>query len=338
MSIDNRTPFEAQALPHVNEQGMNCRLLVMKGVWSLHNNQLSTRPVPALQIQRMPVMQKIGALMLHPQQKRVMQALDWLDRSIEWWPADSAPRKQGCELIICGYGHHTESTEQFECAVRWQDQTLSLEASGPRVWRNTMLQGAGAVQGPLLEAVRHVPLHPVFTWGGIDPQIIASNPQGMGQPHHQLKGLSDGAPMPWLQLKRIKSPTALLPPKPMAFGPWDSSAAQRQRYAGTYGAEWQQTRAPQPPEDQQAAFYNQAALPLQWKQPPAPGQFVQLHGMSRHGSRQLCWPSVKLHLTHANATQTLQADTCLVSTEDDAYAPVWRAIVPAHGPVQLHAS
>lgn len=338
MDIDNHTPFEVRALPHVDPQGRRVRLLVVKGIWSLHNNQLCTRAMAALQIQTAPHMVRMGDLMLHPQQKRVLRALDCLERNLEWLPADNAPHKRGFEMILCGYAHHATAQEQFECSVRWGDRSVSLQAVGPRLWRNTVLQGGGAVQGTLLEKVQHVPLHPAFSWGGTYPKIIEDNPLGMGQAHDERKDLDNSAPMPWLQDLRLSSPTALLPPKPLAFGPWDSSASQRKRYAGTYDEAWERERAPWPPLDQQAAFHNQAAKLLQWREPPPPGQRIELLGMSRQGPRRLHWPGVKVQATHAKKTHQLQPDTCLVSTEDDAYALVWRCILPISGPIQVTAS
>jgi hypothetical protein len=338
MDIDNRTPFEVNALPHIDQQGQRARLLVVKGVWSLHNNQLSTRVVPALQIQTSPHLVRMGKLLLHPQQKRVLQAMDCLERSIEWMPADNAPHKLGFEMIICGYGHQSTAQAKFECSVRWGDQDVSLQAMGPRLWQSTLVQGAGAVEGSLLEEVQHVPLHPAFTWGGIAPQIVQENPAGMGQPHHEMKALGNCAPMPWLQDKRLGRATALLPPKALAFGPWDSSAAQRQRHAGTYDQAWQRERAPLPPLDQKAAFFNQASPLLQWTRPPPAGQDMTLLGMSRYGTRRLHWPGVQVQVTHAQTARQLQPDTCLVSTEDDAFALLWRCILPAQGHVQLTAS
>lgn len=338
MDIDNHTPFEVKALPHVDPQGRRARLLLVKGIWSLRNSQLSTRAVAALQIQTSPHMVHMGDLMLHPQQKRVLRAQGWLDRRIEWLPADNAPNKRGFELIVCGYGHQATAQAQFECSVCWGDQRVALQAMGPRLWRNTVLQGGGAVQGPLLEKVQHVPLHPAFSWGGTYPQIVEDNPIGMGQAHHELKDLDNSAPMPWLQDLRLSSPTALIPPKPLAFGPWDSSAAQRKRHAGTYDQAWQRERAPWPPLDQQAAFYNQATPLLQWRDSPPPGQRIDLQGMSHQGARQLQWPGVKVQVTHANQTQQLQPDTCLVSTEDDAFALLWRCILPPDGRLQITAA
>jgi hypothetical protein len=65
---------------------------------------------------------------------------------------------------------------------------------------------------------------------------------------------------------------------------------------------------------------------------------MTLLGMSRHGTRRLHWPGVQVQVTHAQTARQLQPDTCLVSTEDDAFALLWRCILPAQGHVQLTAS
>lgn len=328
-SVANHTPFACALQPHVDDDGLHCQLLVAKGVWSLRTQQLADRP-GELVLRTTPHLVCIGDLQLSAAQRRVTE--DRKDERIEWYPSDVHPAKPLFDLIVCGYAHSAPACARIHAAIQWGQQRAELVAWAPRLWQPTRLAGGGAVAGPVLELVERIPVHPAFAYGGVSgAQAAIAHPQGMGQfdPRNAMAAQA----MPWLEhpghaIRHLSSGGALS--NPVAFGPWPASARQRAQHLGTYDDAWQRQRSPLPPLDLDPRHFNQADRRLQWPGPPAPGAMIHLHHLGRIGSQSLRWPHVGLRMQVAgHVAQTLAPDTCIIDTEAEQFAIVWRHQVPA---------
>lgn len=340
--VHNHTPFHAHLSPLVDDAGQRKQLLVVKGLWSLVHGGLADQTSGAAQhnarVQESPVMVRVRSLALSPGQREALG--DRCDDEIEWQPADVVPPKPQFDLIICGYAHSQAPVQRFFAEVRFREHRADLALHAPRYWQATLLSGGGAIPGPYLEAVRQVPLHPAFAFGGLaDNRSLTDNPIGMGHPRN-APSLAQ-IPLPWVEHPAHSAKAALPLPHASAFGPWPASAKHRRIHTGTHDERWLRERHPLPPADFHPRYHNQADPRLQWPEAPQAGEHIELHQLSpRANCRTLVWPKLRLHTRWGTQAQpahrTLQPDTCLVHTEEDTYAIVWRTLLPPDVSPQLH--
>jgi len=328
VSLTNFTPFAARAFAHVDTEGMQRALVVVKAVFNLNSNRLCSNR-SALPLRDRPLTLRLNDLELDPMQRRALSAQ--LDDELDWLPTDNSPPKPRFDFLVCGYAHapseHLNGSTEFESAVVRRHQTIGLRATAPRRWRRARSAEGGADASAHDGPVRKVPLHPVFSFGGpsLGPQPLF-NPQGMGMPR---RGQTlEATPLPWLEHPSHRVTTPGHPPQPSAFGPWPENAAHRIRYVGTWDQHWQQHTSPRPPDDHSMRFYNLADERLQWELPPAAGETIGLRNLTPYGSAQLTWPHLRprLQAVQQGTELPLMADTCIVDTEAQVYAVVWRAV------------
>lgn len=333
--IDNRTPFASVLLPHVNDRGQHCQLLVAKGVWSMRNQALADGP-RGMDMRKTPNVRRIGELQLSPMQRQVLGRR--IDDEIEWHPSDVYPVKPLFDFMVCGYACSAEPKEQFHAAIRYRNTSVELSLLAPRMWKPTLIAGAGAVPGAFLERVTSVPLHPAFAFGGdLEASPPSDNPQGMGQPsrRQELGALA----MPWVEHPRHRITSMAATTEPAAFGPWPASARLRSRYSGTFDKKWRQERSPLAPLDFDSRHYNQADPRLQWAQAPKAGEVIELHNLGIPGAQHIVWPDppLQVKLPRRPAIR-LHPDTCIVSPQDGLYALLWRCEIEANASPTLSVS
>lgn len=330
VELANRTPFATLTEPCVDAQGRHAALVVVKGVWRLSTGRLAD-DARVLAPRASPLLLAIGALDLEPAQRAAVSHR--LDEMIEWLPADTVPHKPRFDLIVVGHvwAPHGRALPELAASVQHGSRTTTVLAFGPRAWQPRLLSHE---PGPVLAPVRRVPVHPAFAFGGVGELAVLDNPIGMGG-LRQRPG-EPGLPLPWLEDPQRRLDVTRHVAPPLAFGPASVTAAHRRCHAGTRDNAWELSRAPQLPLDFDPRWYNEADPRLQFDRPPTPGEQLVFKHLSSRGRDDIIWPAVSPVL-HAPGTapRRLLADTCLVCPDDDAFAIVWRTLVPPHARLTL---
>jgi hypothetical protein len=110
---------------------------------------------------------------------------------------------------------------------------------------------------------------------------------------------------------------------------------QRNRFAGTYDARWQRTRAPLWPRDFDTRFFQAAPADQQVPGYLRGGEPLVLHNLVPEGTVQLVLPRLRIHVE----TQFKDGDestdavlhTVFVETEERRLTLVWHAAQRCHG-------
>lgn len=338
-ALQNFSPLATLVELHTDMAGQPWQLVIAKGVWRLDSNTLADRP-GVLAPQPSPLMVSARELQLDAAQRHVLG--ERLDQQLEWFPADAVPPKAAFDFLVCGYAHAPDGKPcaRFRAGVAWEGSGANgkpeerqhlLDIHAPRYWKATVLQGSGAVPGAPLAPIVQAPLHPAFAYGGgAAADSPPFNPLGMGRITSSKHTDGLPLPMPWLEHGGLRSAltTRLSNPPPAALGPWPAHAGHRRPHGGTFDATWRKERWPLPPLDLDPRYYNQADPALQWPHAPAAGSLIHLFNLTRAGSDCIRWPALRPVLDCNANTIPLRADTCIVDTEERAYAIVWRALVP----------
>ncbi|MDA8443917.1 DUF2169 domain-containing protein [Paracidovorax valerianellae] len=336
----NLTPFAAAVYPHVDDQGLTARLLVVKGIWELDRADRLADGPGMLGLHDRALALPIGELDLEPAQREALG--ERAAQEIDWMPSDAVPPKPRFDLIVSGYAHAAagKAEHRFMAAVAHGAQIVGLTLCAPRFWRKTLLQGGGGMPGDYLAAVRRVPVHPCFAFGGESHGgETLYNPQGMGSAAGHSGAAIERVALPWVE--HPDHPVTDLTRYPMAagFGPWPENAAFRLPHMGTRDLPWQRERAPRRPQDFHPLFHNQAEPRLQWSRAPAPGDTIALHQFTPEGLTRVIWPSVRPQATVGRQSALpLVADTCVVAPQEGRFAIVWRGLLPPSGAITVRAS
>jgi hypothetical protein len=336
VEMANRTPFAILTEPCIDAQGRHAALVVVKGVWRLSTGRLAD-DARLLAPRSSPLLRTIGALDLEPAQRAAVAHR--LDEMIEWLPADNLPFKPRFDLVVVGHAWAPQGRAQPQLAATVQrgQRQVTLLAFGPRCWQPRLLSHE---PGPVLAPVRRVPVHPAFAFGGVGEQgALLDNPIGMGGLRQQPDAPQARLPLPWLEDPHQRLDASRHVVSPVAFGPSSVTAAHRRCHAGTRDSAWARTRAPRLPLDFDPRWYNEADPRLQSDLPPAPGEHLRFTHLSARGQDDIVWPGVSpvLQVTGA-APQRLVPDTCVVCPDDDAFAIVWRTLVPPQARLTLQVT
>jgi len=119
------------------------------------------------------------------------------------------------------------------------------------------------------------------------------NPVGRGSRAPRASRQVEGDALPNLEDPRWPLRQFGDGPPPAGFGFVAPSWLPRRGYAGTYDADWKQTRAPFLPRDYDRRFSNAASADLVFERPLQGAEPVQLDGVSAEGRVRLALPTVR---------------------------------------------
>ena len=257
------------------------------------------------------------------------------------YDADLVLTKVNTDIVVVGHACAPAGTQVnlLDCGFRVGAVQKLVRVFGDRTWASN---GATTAQ-----AFEKMPVVYERAFGGTDPHSSDAathwdlrNPVGTGF-------VGDKPPPAGLRLPNIEDPKALIAqwkdkPSPAGLGVVATHWQPRAAMAGTYGAEWQETRAPllahdlddrwfqSTPPDQQAAGFLQGGEP------------VILHNLGPHGPGgrlQFYLPKVDLRFeTHFYDGSQVPHASCNLHTvilEPDLprVSVVWHTALPCHAKV-----
>jgi hypothetical protein len=198
------------------------------------------------------------------------------------YPADVCLRKPGTDVIFvakaCAPGGR--AVPSFDVRVEVGSLRRSLTIFGQRLW----VDKGGALTAP--QPIAEIDLRYDHAWGGRDDEdgeVVeeARNPVGMGVT--KKPAALTHKPAPHIEDPSFPIRSVRTAPPPAGLGVVGRSWEPRRRFAGTYGAAWQEFRAPLLPDDFDDRFNLCASPGLTASPPLLGGEAVRLLNLTPGG-------------------------------------------------------
>jgi uncharacterized protein YjbI with pentapeptide repeats len=237
--------------------------------------------------------------------------------------SDFVPIKPHGEFLLVGTGHSPQgmARQSFPISFRAGSLQKKIQAIGPRVWKEGLLQSAPGKPSPL----SRVDLRYSNAWGGVNYRL---NPLGCGK---------DTTHLPLLE--QLNTPVEHRDSRvmPAGFGPIPSDWEQRACKVGTYGKNWLAERWPWLPDDFDYTYFN-AAPPSQWLSGYWRGDeelaFENIHPTEPHYTSRLPCLQVRFFVSRFKETfckspapleeLRMNLDTLWVDMDTETLVLVWR--------------
>jgi hypothetical protein len=315
--LDNRTPFAAERAWVRDRDGAEVWLVAVKATFDIQPDGTTTVAKEQPPVLRMPVHHGEPAL-----------------SSIKY-EADLVLTKHTTDIIVVGHAHAPagQAVTHLDCGFKVGPVQKLLRVYGERRWGRF---GAGEAQH-----FGRVPLLYERAYGGADAraggdasQWEVRNPVGMGL----YLAAEHAREQPLPQIEDPQQPITSWDDRhpPAGFGAIASHWQPRAAFAGTYGEEWQKTRAPLLAADMDDRFYQCAPPDQQAPQFLRGGEPVILQNLSALGRIAFSLPKLyfgfetrfldgsrEQHPNKALHTVILEPDFPRVSL-------VWHTALPCH--------
>jgi hypothetical protein len=257
-------------------------------------------------------------------------------RSAPVYESDFAHRKPFCDVLVNAraYAAGGRPTHQVSVGVKVATMVKTFAVTGNRVWQSDIV-GVSATTPELFTVV---PISYDNAFGGADvskddPQNVRTyleNPVGRG--YSYFKRNLDGRPLPNTEefRKPVEKPNGNY--RPMSFGPIGRNWQPRTRFAGTYGQDWLDYRAPFWPDDFDDRYF-QAAPSDQQIPYPTGGEEVLLRNLSTDGYVSFKLPTVSmpvLFVPYRGRAEQLDSviDTVVIEPDLGRFTMTWRVSYP----------
>ena len=324
------TLLRASVFPATDVRGQDHLVIAVKGAWSLPKARQRPRPIEPTPLLSADVYYGEPGL------------------SAMRCSHDLARFKPACDILFDACAHAPEGRAVRALGVRAQvgGWSKQLKVVGARIWKKALM----GYDTSAPQAFTSMPLHYGFAFGGdrvyrgaqdqMLTEVYASNPVGIGWGgSHTLAQVAD-QPAPCLEdlSDAVTRPDGKH--KAMALNPIGAHWPERQRFGGTYDAQWRAHVFPFLPEDFDERFHQ--AAPADQQVPFLQGgEAVQLANLVQGE------PQVQFHLPALNKLQVrvlrkdysievpaMNADTLFFETEAKRFSVVWRASVPIRRRIQ----
>lgn len=308
----NKTPYRADLVPLLDKNGAECRVAIVKATWQIH-------PDGILRLAESPRGIRHGDEPWGPPEIPDLK-----------YPGDLCTAKPGTDALVVGHAVSPtgEPTERMDVGIRVADRTLAIRVHGPRLWESVL----GMRLGPAAPVLR-VPLSWGLAYGGADfsdperPLEEPRNPIGRGVVRDPVTLAERPGPQIESPERPISAPNAGL--DPVGCAPIGRHFEPRRSLAGTYDAQWLETRYPARPLDYSDEHEHCAPPPLVFQRPLAGGEPVIVTGMSAPGHLAFRLPRVAIlveaEIDGAKAQIRPHLDTLLLDTDAGLVETVWRA-------------
>lgn len=254
------------------------------------------------------------------------------------YDTDMAPVKTTTDILLVGHAYAPDQkpATQVDAGFRVGPVRKLLRITGDRQWGPL---GASSPQ-PFIK----MPLVYERAFGGID--LRSDNPEHDWEWRNPIgRGFAvSRSNAKDLYLPNIEYPDQLMSswsdrPAPAGFGPLCSHWQPRASFAGTYDAEWEQTRKPLPPDDLVDAFYQSAPADQQAPAFLRGGEPVVLHHLTPGGD--LCFALPKIYLGFEtrfyDGSRVLhskrQLHSVIFEPEELRVSLIWHSALPCHSKV-----
>ena len=317
LQIKNRTRFAATLFSSPDPAGVDTLFAVVKGTFTLGPRVEETE-------EQTPV---VLADRFHGDARTTSIAE----------PADVSLVKPGTDVLLFGhaYGPGGRATHQTEVSLRLGPIEKRVAVFGDRRWGGTILS---RISSP--EPFERIPLAWERAFGGTeasadDPTRADGedrNPVGAG-----FRSRVSGRKLEGLLLPNLEDPAHLISspgdrPAPVGFGAIAPHWKPRPKYAGTYDAAWQKSRAPYLPDDFDPRFLMVAPEDQQVPGYLKGGEPVEIAGATPSGVLRFSLPArrvdVLFRLDTGEERRTANLDTVILRPDEKKLVVVWRAALP----------
>jgi len=323
MQLNNRTPFEAVALPTQITRQRSILTVILKATFSIiADKQAQIAP------EQLPIF--FGDEYHNPEQGGSTK-----------FEADTAPFKRRADVVLVGHARAPlgRPVRSLRVGLRVGDLIKTARIFGERHWEN-------CESDPTLSEPKPFTVMPLLyenAFGGMDTATgdsCAENPVGCGFiAKHSATALAA------LKLPTIENDQQLIQswqdkPSPLGFGFIGKNWQPRFSYLGTYDEQWQQTRCPDPPSDFKADFFNGAPPDQQIKNYLQGDETIDLRNLAAIDRLRFYLPGLKPEavITTSNRykidprqkpdeTDTalpLHLDTLCLIPDEERFYQVWR--------------
>jgi hypothetical protein len=256
------------------------------------------------------------------------------DRSSLICESDTDYTKPGTDILLHAHAHAPNSQPVRELEVGFQVAGLTkrLRVTGPRFWE----QRGGTMRPSAPEPFMTMPIaweHAFGGWAEDDSAWDQRNPAGTGIARQEASLF--GRPAPHIETWNDPVIACNSASTPGGFGPIARHWLPRARYAGTYDADWEESRAPLLPADFDERFFHAAPEDQQLAAPlNAPATMRLLH-LTPEPVVEARLPRLAIGLTTLMGRETIHhrpaLRTILVEAEQRRIIMVWHDALPCHG-------
>lgn len=303
--LDNRSSFVAQPFVSFDAEGARVATMIAKITWRID---------AAGRLQRLGLQRPVRA-----------SAVRWGDSvtSSIRYPSDRFANKLGTDVVMIADAHPPMRTAgAMEVALQVRSRAVTLRKRvrvfGTRVYLSGL---RGLEPGPALPLQR-TPLVYEHAYGGMfDERRYLRNPSGTG--------MAARVDAPAHRLECIEGE------EPAGFGAIAMEWEPRASHAGTFDAEWANTRAPLPPRDFDLRHNSVAHPDLHSATPLTGGEHVTIAGATPSGQWAFALPEHApwFELERVDGAERLDThldthlDTVLIDVEPGVVEMTWRASV-----------
>jgi len=312
LQINNTTPFTAAIMPLVDADGIDAVFTVVKATFRLGR---TLTPVE----KQLPIT-RVDEYYGKPEATSIRAA------------SDVSLEKPGTDVVLVGsaWAPGGQPTWRMDVQLSVGPVEKTVTVFGDRVWDMSRGVATAAWVAPFLT----MPLTWERAFGGADETdeglvVDARNPVGVG--FHAPGGRRA---LGGMALPNIEEPAALITsvgdaPSPAGLAPVAPSWLPRRRYAGTYDAAWQKSRAPFLPADFHHRFCQVAPPGLFTATPLLGGEAVDVRGATPDGDLAFVLPNIRVTARYELAdrleTRAARLDTVVIAPDTGLLSLVWRA-------------
>lgn len=315
----NLTPFAAELLPAMDREDEDLALVVVAGRFALPPGGRPRVDPPAV----------------HEQQQPVRLADEhWGDPATSSlrYEGQASPTRPGTDIYLVGHAWAPggKPAPRAQVALRVGPCQRGAVVFGERYWR----EGLGGLQPSSPVPFSQLPIVYERCFGGrIESSSSAAaeasdrNPVGRGLLARPRQAAGELLP-------NFEDPNRLIAtpsdhPPPQGFGPIARHWLPRRTFAGTYDAQWLESRAPLWPPDLDDRFFCAASDGLCAVPHLRGGEPVRLVGVSPDGPIDFALPTIRLRCKldfHARSVRrAMVLDAVVLEPDDGSFTLVWRA-------------
>jgi hypothetical protein len=314
LQVNNRTPYAVALFSSPDPNGVDTLFVVLKGTFLI---------APRLEEA--------------PEQMAIVMADTFRgepEKTSIARPSEIGLTKPGTDVLLFGhaYGPRGKSAMLVEVSLNVGPIRKRVAVFGDRRWSGTVLP---KIVGP--EPFSKISLVWERAYGGTEtlpgtPSRVDAddrNPVGVGFRSRRSSARIDGTRLPNLENpdQLIGSPSDQ--PAPAGFGAVSPHWKPRVSFAGTYDAQWQESRAPYLPLDFDERFLQTAPADQQVPGYLKGGEPVEIAGASQSGILRFTIPErridVHFHLHSSDETRPANLDSVVILPDENRLTLVWRA-------------
>ncbi|CAA0094244.1 Uncharacterised protein [BD1-7 clade bacterium] len=241
--------------------------------------------------------------------------------------------KPNTDIVVVGTGLPPgPDMPFFDCGIQVERYAKILRIFGQRQWQIDQ-EGEPFIQQ--LTTAMPTPLSYQHAFGGIDHGVMQQfghpfderNPIGIGY-HHPDSLIREASALPLIENPKSLIQNYFDTPEPAGVGFLSPYWLERRQYAGTYDAEWEQTRSPMLPVDFNKRYFNGASSGLVANGYLQGNEAVTLVNIGQPKQTfalpGLAQPKLLLRLKKKEAALEMHLDTVVIDTDDALLSLIYR--------------